>query len=95
MRPTQQHPENSPNFEGAHGVIMMTDTSKLLPWMMFIAILSGLALAMAVMAIIMYSQSYRELERENRLLQQKYDDMKVEFLSRGMNPHPHLPGESK
>lgn len=44
---------------------------------------------------LQWSQSYKTVEREMRLAQQDYADMKVEFLSRGMNPHPHLPGESQ
>lgn len=71
------------------------ESSKLVPWLMLVCLLSGIALALAIMTLVVYSQNYRELERENRLMQQKYDDMKVEFLSRGMNPHPHMPGESK
>lgn len=49
-RPAQMHPENSPNFQGAHGVIMMTETSKLLPWLMLCCVLSALALAFSLFA---------------------------------------------
>lgn len=90
-----QSRDTNADFRGAHGVIMQVEASKLLPWLMLISILSGIAVALAIMTLIVYSQNYRELERENRLMQQKYDDMKVEFLSRGMNPNPHMPGESK
>lgn len=41
-----------------------------------------------------WSLAYKELERESRLTQQDYADMKVEFLRVGMNPHPHMKGES-
>jgi hypothetical protein len=81
---------------GAHQQInRFTESSRLVPWLMLVCLLSGGALTMSIVTLVAYQNSYRTLERENRLMQQKYDDMKVEFLSRGMNPHPHMPGESK
>ncbi len=88
--------ESARASESGHiNINRFSEQSRLIPWLMLACLLSGFALAMAVMTLIVYSQNYRELERENRLMQQKYDDMKVEFLSRGMNPHPHMPGETK
>lgn len=75
--------------------VVQVESSKLLPWLFLCALLSGIALAFSICTVLFCLLSYRELERENRLMQQSYNDMKVEFLSRGMNPHPHMPGESK
>jgi len=63
VTPTQQHPENSPNFQNAHGVVMLTETSKLLPWLMMCCLLSGFACALATGSIIWASMSARETKQ--------------------------------
>lgn len=42
-----------------------------------------------------WAQAYKELERENRLAQKGLDDMRVEMLRVGLNPNPHMTGESR
>jgi hypothetical protein len=102
LEPIHAHPQSRDTHEpitahpGAHQQInRFVESSRTLPWLVLTSLLSGIALGLSMVTLIVYAQNYRELERENRLMQQKYDDMKVEFLSRGMNPHPHMPGESK
>lgn len=46
----QINPEthHSPNLTGAHGVVLQHESSKLLPWLMMCAILSGVSLAFSI-----------------------------------------------
>jgi hypothetical protein len=77
---TQVHPEHSPNFSNAHGVVMLTETSKLLPWLMFCAMLSGTAVALAVFAIIWASLS----AHETRQLQIQVMDQNALLIREGL-----------
>lgn len=79
-QPTQMHPEHSPNFQGAHGVVMLTETSKLIPWLMFCAVLSGLAIGLAILAVILSQQS----EREARMLQYYVLEMDAKLIAAGV-----------
>ena len=89
------------------------ESSRLVPWMLFACIMSGLALGISSMTV--YTQAtayrelerdnkmvadiqaaaYRELERENRLLQLKVDEFRMALVTAGINPNPHVKGESK
>jgi len=40
-----------------------------------------------------WSQSYTELERENRLAQLKIDEFRMALMNAGIEPNPHLSGE--
>lgn len=91
---TQIHPEHSPNFSGAHGVVMQHESSKLLPWLMLTAVLSGIALGVSVMVVVNASQSesrtHAELERQNRFLQEyriRVED--AEIAAEEVNPKFH------
>jgi hypothetical protein len=81
---------------GAHQQInRFTESSRLVPWLMLVCILAGIALAMSITTLVIYTQDYRELEREFRLTQNDYDDVKVALELHGINPHPHFKGQSK
>jgi hypothetical protein len=80
QRPTQMHPENSPNFQGAHGVIMMAETSKLLPWLMLTCLFSGVSLIISFWAISEAQKS----SREARLLEQQVMDQNALLLREGL-----------
>lgn len=82
-----------PNGSGA--TVSIVETSKLLPWICLSCVMSGLALAFAISANWQYSQSYKELERENRLVQLKIDEYRMALMNAGIDPNPHLDGESK
>lgn len=70
------------------------ESSRLVPWMLFACIMSGLALGISSMTVYTQATAYRELERENRLLQLKYDDMAVALKSRGIDPTPSHEGSA-
>lgn len=74
--------------------IVQMETNKLIPWLMLTSLLAGIALAMSIVTLVIYTQNYRELEREFRLVQNDYDDVKVALELRGIPPHPHLKGQS-
>lgn len=57
-------------------------------------VLSGVALGLSIMVCYVQSTAYRELERENRLLQLKVDDMAVALKARGIDPTPSHEGNS-
>ena len=40
-------------------------------------------------------RDYKELERENRLVQLKIDEYRMALMNAGIDPNPHLDGESK
>lgn len=75
--------------------IVQNESSKLLPWLMLVCLLSGISLALSIVTLVTYQQNYRMLEREYRLTQNDYDDVKVALELRGMDPHPHLKGQSQ
>lgn len=59
---------------------------------MLIAILSGFALALGLMSIIMYQTNYKELEREYRLTQLEIDDFRIALIQAGIElPHGDKP----
>lgn len=72
----------------------IVESSRLVPWMLFACIMSGLALGISTMTVYIQATAYRELERENRLLQLKYDDMAVALKARGIDPTPSHEGSA-
>jgi len=61
---------------------------------MLTALLSGIAVASSIAVFYVQATSYRELEREVRLLQLQTDNLKVAMLAAGIDPAPHLKGEN-
>lgn len=74
--------------------VTQIESSKLLPWLMLCCLLAGVAVALAVSMTIIYSQNYRELERENRIAQMQLDSMRVAMIAQGLDPNVHLKGEA-
>ena len=72
----------------------IVESSRLVPWMLFACIMSGLALGVSSMTVYVQATAYRELERENRLLQLKYDDMRVALNAQGITTSKHHQSES-
>lgn len=58
-------------------------------------LLSCLALCMAVVGLIVFGIFYRELERENRVLQVKVDGMHAGLVAANIDTNPHVRGEQK
>jgi hypothetical protein len=61
---------------------------------MLTAILAGLAAGLSLATIYVQATAYDELEREVRLAQLQLDNMKIAMLVAGIDPSPHLEGES-
>ncbi len=85
---------HSPNLAGAHGVVMQQESSKLLPWLMLTAVLSGIALGISIMVVVNTIQSESrtraELDKQNRFLQEyriRVED--AEIAAEEVNPKFH------
>jgi hypothetical protein len=78
--------------------IIQVESSKLTPLLVALAALAmltaGVALGISVVGVQSYSRDYKELERENRLLQLKVDDMRVALNSQGIATNKHAASES-
>ncbi len=77
--------------EGSQATVSIVETSKLLPWLMLVCIIAGLSLGIsfwaksdADRASEQWAQSYKTLERENRLLQLEVDGFKVALDKAGI-----------
>lgn len=77
----------SPHDNGNAATISIVETSKLLPWLMLVCLMSGFALAASIYANVHYGQAYKELERENRLAQLEIDDFKIALAKAGIYTH--------
>lgn len=91
---TQIHPEHSPNLTGAQGFVYAPEASKLLPWLMLTALLSGIAVGISVMVVVETGQSESrtraELEKQNKFLQEyriRVED--AEIAAEEVNPKFH------
>jgi hypothetical protein len=88
---TTLHPEHSPNFSGAHGVIMQVEASKLLPWLMLIAMLSGTAVALSVMTIIYVGHNQSDNDRATDIQYRHMQELRsrvedAEMAAKEVNP---------
>lgn len=80
--------ENRTNSPSA----MIVETSK---WSALALVVAGISLGLAFATFYRSETAYRELERENRLLQLKVDEFRMALITAGIDPNPHLNGESK
>ena len=83
------------NTRGRSAAIWQVESNKLTPMLVVLAafalLLAGIALGVSWWA----TNSYRELERENRLLQLKVDEFRMALINARIDPNPHVEGESK
>lgn len=79
--------------------VTQVESSRLTPLLValsaFALLVGGVALGVAMSALDNYSRDYKELERENRLLQLKVDEFRMALITAGIDPNPHAKGESK
>ena len=64
-------------------------------WSALALICAGVALGLSIMVTYVQATAYKELERENRLLQLKVDEFRMALIAAGIDPNPHLEAESK
>jgi hypothetical protein len=85
--PAQVDSHGAISQQGApHGAtINNTESSKLLPWLMVCALLSGLAVGLAVLAVILGQQS----EREARLAQYDFQILRAKVEAAGIKTDDH------
>lgn len=84
---------NEPHNERRHCSPSATiiESSRLVPWLMLTSILSGVALSFALILLM----QFMDLKREVRLQQLKIDEYRVALMNAGIDPNPHVDGESK
>ena len=75
--------------------IVQLESSRLVPWLILVALLAGGALCTSLLTVYIQATAYRELERENRLLQLKVDEFRMALITADIDPNPHAQGESK
>lgn len=77
---------DSPHAVHAHGAsVVQVESSKLLPMLIVLSLLSGLAIGMAVLAIVLSQMS----ERESRLAQYDLQILRAKVEAAGINTSDH------
>ena len=92
---TQESTTVSPHSNGSAATVSIVETNRLLPYILAACIFSGLAIGISVVTLYVQATAYHELERENRLVQLKIDEYRMALMNAGIDPNPHLDGESK
>jgi hypothetical protein len=88
---TQIHPEHSPDLSGAHGVIFQVETmgkgvqAVLIGGVLLAALLAGMALIRTEAT----SERAAIAEREARVSQERWNDLKIELARRGIPVSDH------
>jgi len=92
----QQSNDVSPHSNGSAATISIVETNRLLPWLMFTAVLSGIAIAASIMTVIVVLQGnayqmrqMQKTEMESRVTQERWNDLKVELAKRGIPTSDH------
>ena len=67
------------------------ESSRLIPWMMLSSILSGLALALSIVLLVMVA----EMRREIRFQSLRLDEYRVALMNANIDPNPHVEGEMR
>ena len=67
------------------------ESSRLVPWLMLTALLAGTSIALSVTSVIVFLETKREV----RLQQLKLDEYRVALMNAGIDPNPHVDGESR
>lgn len=88
---SQASTDASPNLsgEGSQATITQIESSRLLPWIMLCCILSGGAIFTSVFTYVTLSNEVRIAEREARVATERYNDIKVELVRRGIPVSDH------
>ena len=86
-------PAVSPHNERRHYSPSATiiESSRLIPWMMLSSILSGLALALSIVLLLMVA----EMRREIRFQSLRLDEYRVALMNAKIDPNPHVEGEMR
>ena len=86
-------PAVSPHNERRHYSPSATiiESSRLIPWMMLSSILSGLALALSIVLLVMVA----DMRREIRFQSLRLDEYRVALMNAKIDPNPHVEGEMR
>lgn len=75
----------SPRTDNQSASVVQIDSGKLVPLVIVLALLSGFAIGMSVLSIRESSKA----EREARVMQERWNDLKVELVRRGIPVSDH------
>lgn len=79
--------------------VIQVESSRLTPMLVVLAalamLIAGVSLGISIHSNGNYSRDYRELERENRLMQLKLDEFRIALMNANIDPNPHVEGEAK
>ncbi len=75
----------SPRVDNQSASVVQIDSGKLVPLVIVLAVLSGFAIGLSILTI---SES-RKAEREARVMQERWNDLKVELARRGIPVSDH------
>ena len=75
----------SPRVSGQSASVVQIESSKLVPLVIVLALLSGVGIGMAMLSMRESSKA----EREARVMQERWNDLKVELARRGSPVSDH------
>ena len=93
---SQESTDVSPTLSGSGAIVQLTETSKLLPWLMLTSVLSGIAIAASVFTVVFVlssnaalSDQIRIAERESRVANSRYVDIQIKLAEAGIIVEGH------
>lgn len=88
---SQESTDVSPSLNGTGSIVQLTETSKLIPWLMLASMFSGMALIASVFCILFVlgsndtlNERVRLAEREARIAVSLTNDMRVKLAEQGI-----------
>ena len=75
----------SPNVREQSGSVIQIDSGKLVPLVIVLAVISGFAIGLSILTMHEASKA----EREARVMQERWNDLKVELVRRGIPVSDH------
>ncbi len=88
---SQESTDVSPQLSGTGAIVQLTETSRLLPWLMLASMFSGMALVATVFCILfvmgsndVMAERIRIAEREARVAVSLTNDLRVELAKQGI-----------
>lgn len=75
----------SPRTDNQSASVVQIESSKLMPLLTILALLTGISIGLSILA----ASESRKAEREARVLQERWNDLKVELTRRGIPVSDH------
>lgn len=75
----------SPILDNQSASVVQIESNKLMPLLIVLALLTGVSIGLSIMS----ANESRKAEREARVLQERWNDLKVELVRRGIPVSDH------